>query len=495
MSQAQQLLSLSRAARLVGVSRSTLQKNIRVGALETFEGKIAITDLLRVYPNTSMEDETMLEKVTEIKAKARPKRGQHDATTLPSPEVLASRLTLLNQDLINISSWLNRYTCLIDKVKQKLQALQISDNELLNKEIPALYDWLESELQAQPTQVDKKAQLFAKSTFLRLMAANIKVLPSGREFFVEGTASILEAALHAGLNLSYGCASGNCGACKARIISGEVHKIREHDYIISDREKNLGYMLMCSNTAITDLVLEAAEAKCSEDILSRKIVGKVKKLERLTEDMVLLQVQTPRTKTLRFISGQSVTLTLAEDISGDYAIASCPCDGQHLQFHICKQPNNVFVEYVFNQLQPLQTLLIEGPKGNFLLQKESTNPAIFLAYEEGFAPIKSLIEHATALESAETLHLNWFAASTGRHYLNNLCRAWGDALDEFSYNKYIASEAELSTEISAMLQKQANLAQSEIYVAGKKIFVDACTANLAGLKIPETQIHTIIMDS
>lgn len=494
MSQAQQLLSLSRAARLVGVSRSALQKNIREGTLETFEGKIAITDLLRVYPDTQMEDETMLEKVATIKAKARPKRGGHDDTTLPSAEVLASRLALLNHDLVNVSSQLNRYACLVDKVKQKLHLLNTNDNVSLNQEISALYDWLETELNAQPTQVDRKAQLFAKNTFLRLMAANIKVLPSGREFFVEGADSILEAALHSGLTLSYGCASGNCGACKARVVSGEVHQIREHDYILSDREKCLGYMLMCSNTAVTDLVLEAAEAKCSEDITPKRIIGKVKKLERLTDEVILLQVQTPRTKTLRFISGQSVILSIAEGISSTYPIASCPCDGQNLQFHILKQPDNDFADYIFNQLHPSQTLTIEGPQGDFLLQKDSSSPAVFFAYEEGFAPIKSLIEHATALESAETLHLNWFAASDGRHYLNNLCRAWEDALDEFSYNEYTLPETTLATEMDSILQKQANLVHSDIYIAGNKTFVDICTDGLLRLNIPETQIHSMVTD-
>jgi len=84
--------------------------------------------------------------------------------------------------------------------------------------------------------------------------------PSGHEFFVEGGDSLLEAALRAGLALDYGCSIGNCGQCRARIVSGQVQKIRHADYALTAAEKTAGVVLMCSNTAVTDLVIEAHEA-------------------------------------------------------------------------------------------------------------------------------------------------------------------------------------------------------------------------------------------
>ena len=79
------------------------------------------------------------------------------------------------------------------------------------------------------------------------MAAHIRVFPSEHEFFLEGNDSILEAALRAGLALNYGCSNGNCGLCKAKILSGQVKKIRPHDYVISAAEKAQGYELLCVN--------------------------------------------------------------------------------------------------------------------------------------------------------------------------------------------------------------------------------------------------------
>jgi len=147
------------------------------------------------------------------------------------------------------------------------------------------------------------------------MAAQVKIIPSGHEFFFEGNDSILEAALKAGLALNYGCASGNCGLCKARIVSGEVQKIRHHDYVISEAEKGMGYKLMCSHTAVTDITIEAAEAHSAEDIPLQEIEATVKKLESLADNLLVLRLQTPRTQTLRFFAGQSATLTVEDGAS------------------------------------------------------------------------------------------------------------------------------------------------------------------------------------
>jgi hypothetical protein len=64
------LITLSRAARLVGVRRGTLQKQIQRGELRTFEGELLLADLLHAYPQAEIEDTTMLERVGSIKEQA-----------------------------------------------------------------------------------------------------------------------------------------------------------------------------------------------------------------------------------------------------------------------------------------------------------------------------------------------------------------------------------------------------------------------------------------
>ena len=47
-------LPLSRVARLVGESRSSIQRRIHDGELQTFDGQIELDELLRVFPDSEI---------------------------------------------------------------------------------------------------------------------------------------------------------------------------------------------------------------------------------------------------------------------------------------------------------------------------------------------------------------------------------------------------------------------------------------------------------
>ncbi|MFW9610214.1 MAG: 2Fe-2S iron-sulfur cluster-binding protein, partial [Aquaspirillum sp.] len=53
-------------------------------------------------------------------------------------------------------------------------------------------------------------------------ASTVKLLPSGRSFSVNAHETILEAALRQNIGLPYGCRNGACGACKGRVVEGQV---------------------------------------------------------------------------------------------------------------------------------------------------------------------------------------------------------------------------------------------------------------------------------
>lgn len=498
-----QLLTLSRAARLVGVTRCALQKKIQSSELSTFEGHVAVTELLRVYPATQMQDTTMLERMAQIKAEATYKQQRENETVLPSPEVLAARLTKLSKELISAKSELKKYSQLVETLTQKLSDTDKTDEANLRSSLHALHDWLKTEIASGPKITEPAAQLLAKDTLLRIMAAHVKVIPSGHEFFVEGNDSILEAALQAGLALNYGCCGGSCGLCKVRVVSGELQKIYHHDYVLSESEKNLGYALMCSHTAVTDITIEAAEAHSVAEIPLQEIEAKVKKLERLADNLLILHLQTPRTQTLRFFAGQSATLTLGGDAqSADYFIASCPCDERSLEFHL--HTDDLSTQSLFNRLKTGQTINIEGPKGDFVLQEDSTRTALFIAYAHGFAPIKSLIEHAMALDTVPSYHLYWIAPANavegeGRgegeesgHYQSNLCRAWADALDNFQYTPLTASdeETQLKQALTKIVTDSPALNDFEVYLSGPQSFVTVAQTLLHQHNFPESQCHT-----
>jgi CDP-4-dehydro-6-deoxyglucose reductase, E3 len=492
-----QLLSLSRAARLVGVNRSELQKRVKQGELDSFDGMVSIDNLLASYPGAQFEDNTEYRRVMLIKEKAFGKRIFE--RVMPDIETLAVRVSELSRELTLSQTQQKHLKILLDRLSKHLTEIENQSAANAKNTIGSLKKWLADEVKAA-MEPDYPNPLAIRDNVLRVMAAHVTVLPSNNDFFIDGPDTILEAALRAGIPLDYGCSGGNCGLCKAKVISGQVRKTRFHDYVRTEADKRDGLFLMCSNTAVTDLVIEAAVAGGVQDIPFQQIPATVKSITVLTPDMALLHLQTPRTNRLRFLAGQSVSLILGKSLKATLAIASCPCDDRNILFHVQRIPGNVFSDYVFNKLKNHETVDIEGPQGEFILQEKSPRPLYFIAYDSGFAPIKSLIEHAMSLEAAEAIHLYWIGSHESSIYLPNVGRAWTDALDNFDYTQLVADfdlanpngtrEESLKAILQNILNKHPDVTAADIYIAGPQASCEITEQFFLDLGLSKTRVFT-----
>jgi len=309
------------------------------------------------------------------------------------------------------------------------------------------------------------------------MPSQIKFLPGGRTIPCEGNSTLLEAGLRAGLALGYGCSNGNCGECAARVVSGEVRKIRHHDYVISAEKKLNGEVLMCCNTAVGDVVLEALEAHGSGEIPRQQITARVRNIEIVNDDVALLHLKTPRAHRLRFLAGQQVRLEFDNVPPALYPIGSCPCDDMNLHFHLPRIPGDAFSEHIFTSLGKGEQVDITGPEGDFVLDENSDRPLVFIAWRTGFAPIRSLIEHAMALEFDGSMQLVWMALGKQDRYQDNLCRSWQDAFDNFRYLPVDANPQDVTVSTTSILRllniDPADSNNFAVYVAGERTFTAA----------------------
>jgi CDP-4-dehydro-6-deoxyglucose reductase len=476
------LITLSRAARLVGVKRGALQEKIQQGELRTFEGELLLADLLNAYPQTQVEDTTMLERVGHIMEQAVNKIVRADEE-MPDNKALATRILTLGQELARTRRDARRYRELVDDLQQKLAELIASANESETGTLGKLQDWLQQAITATESDRDD-SQGIATEALLRVIAAQVRILPSGHEFFIEGSESILEAGLRSGLALNYGCSNGNCGLCKAKVVSGQVGKVREYDHVLSETEKGLGFILTCANTAITDVVLGAEEATGSHDIPLQEIDIRVKKVEMPDEHVMLLYARTPRTQRLRFLAGQYLSLEIPGAPPRDCAIASCPCDDMNLQFH------DPFSKQLRGDVKANSSIHIRGPRGEFTLDEDSSRSLIFIACDTGIGTIKSLVEHAMALDAAEHIHLCWITTPGNSHYAANLCRAWEDALDNFHYTALEAeSEAAVADMLAEFLRTTDNPGQLDCYACLPEPLLETARSALTGCGIPPGHVR------
>lgn len=459
-------LPLSRVARLVGVTRSALQTMIRQGELDTFDGMVELGELLQHFPNVQWQDEGELAHVNQIKERAFAKRILE--RTLPDKEVLAERLYELGREFGAAQSLLRHYDQVFDWLCKQMGEVAADLGGESAAALLALKHQLRQQLHAAPEEAGRGRSLLAEESVMRIMSVHVTVQPSGHDYFVEGNDTLLEAALRAGIPLNYGCSTGNCGECKARLVSGQVKKVHPYDYVLSDAEKANGGFLLCSYTAVTDVVIEAQVAG-AEDIPQQTIPTRLRNIEPLADDLLALHLFTPRSQRLRFLAGQRVNLSI-DGVEGDYHIASCPCEDRHIEIHV-RRDNRNFSRRAFDSLHKEDTVSLTGPEGHFVVKLDSHRPVIFLAWDEGFAPIKSLVQHVMSLETADSMHLYWVSDRLV-HYQENLCRSWDDALDNFHYQPLFAKEG-MARVIERIYAEHPDLARCDIYAAGPAEFLEA----------------------
>jgi CDP-4-dehydro-6-deoxyglucose reductase len=484
-------VSIWRAAQLVGVTRGILQQKVRDGALPLCDGMVSTDALLRLYPGAQLEESGLLERVTQIREQSYGKRVRE--RLLPTQEVMAQRLFAQSQELADVRRHLQRYHALVIDLQKRARDAVASH--------PGDAAWPEFEQQvtrglARALATESVGLLEVMDDMLKVMTAQVTVRPSGHQFVVEGHANLLQSGLHAGLKLNYGCGNGSCGMCKVRVISGEVAKSQHFDYPLSETEKAQGYTLMCCHTAASsELTLEMLEASGPQDIPQQEIVAQVRAVTELAPDTLLLHLQTPRSHRLRFLAGQSVVLGWTSPGVGEahaaYSIASCPCDDRNLHFFVTRDESDPFASHLFaGDIKAGAAVTLVGPTGDFVL-RDGLRPLVFAACDGGFAPIKSLIEHALALDAAPSLSLFWLATGTDGHFLTNQCRAWSEALDEFEYE--LVSHANAVPGVRQIAQAmRADLfdIDCDFYLAGPLDFITALRQELHAAGVAPTQIFS-----
>ena len=478
-------LSLSRAAHLVGVHRSTLQKMVSEGSLATDEGMVAAEELRRAFPLADLEGSGAIEWVNRIKEESFGRRVRE--RMLPSQEVLAQRLFAQGLELAEMRRTVQRYHALVEELARAIRS-GLEGHPAQARLAALLADGLGRALAGEASDA-----VAAVDDALRVMTPRVEVRPSGNEFYVEGRDSILQSGLKAGLRLSYGCENGTCGLCRARVVDGEVQRIRSHDFALSEAERTQGHILMCSYSAVTDLKIETLEASGPQDIPRQEVVTTVRSISPLAAGTRLLHLQTPRSSRLRFLAGQSAELgasTAAGDIHGNYPIASCPCDDRNLHFHIGHDETDAFAADVFSgALRAGDRVTLSGPAGDFVLRPEQGRPLVFLACDLGFAPVKSLVEYALSADASPSCTLAWLATRADGHYLANQCRAWAEALDGFAWIPAAnADPAAGAEQLVAALGEGPDLVRADVYVAGPEAFAKAAEFALRSAGVPGESI-------
>ena len=318
----------------------------------------------------------------------------------------------------------------------------------------------------------------------------VTVQPSGHAFEVQDGESILTAALRQDLVLPYGCRNGACGSCKGRILEGRVDYGVYQPKALTGDEKAQGKALFCQARPLTDLVVEARTIGAAKDIQVRTLPCRVQKLERLADDVMVISLRLPANERLQFLAGQYMEFLLKDGSRRSFSMANAPHDDELIQLHVRHVPGGQFTDHVFGKMKERDILRFEGPLGTFFLREDSQKPIVFVASGTGFAPVKSVIEHALRKNIARPMTLYWGGRRPKDLYMHALARQWpikyvpvvSDALPEDGWT------GRAGFVHRAVMEDFPDLSGHQVYACGVPVMVDAARRDFVQrCKLPEEE--------
>lgn len=182
--------------------------------------------------------------------------------------------------------------------------------------------------------------------------------------------------------------------------------------------------LFCCAKPLSELVIECREVSAASDIPVKTMPCRVEKMERLAEDVMVLRLKLPAHVRLQFLAGQYLNILQKGQKPRSFSLANAPHDDGLLELHIRNVTGGEFTRHVFNTMKERDILRINGPLGTFFLREDSDKPIVFVAGGTGFAPIKSIVEHALHIGVQRTMHCYWGGRKLADLYMLETARQW-----------------------------------------------------------------------
>ena len=305
--------------------------------------------------------------------------------------------------------------------------------------------------------------------------------------------TILEAAIAHAIPYPHGCQSGNCGACKSRLISGDVQMSTYSEFALTEAERRQGLILACRSVPWEDTKV----AWLSEDEIVHHPIRRMKcqivSLDDMTHDTKRIRLTIMKGGPFSFSAGQYCSVTFADLEPRDYSMANTP-DNETIELHVRQITGGASSSYVSKTLAEGEMVAVEGPFGTSWLREAHRGKIYALAGGSGLAPMKAMVERALKLGMDQDIRLYFGVRDERDLYLedhfNQLCRhhtnlAFIPVLSEPGGT----TERRTGYLHHALATDIDNLDGCKAYLAGPPPMVEAATALLLERGMRREDVH------
>ena len=308
----------------------------------------------------------------------------------------------------------------------------------------------------------------------------------GKDVTVEPGETILQAALRQGIDFPNSCRVGGCGACKCKLVSGNVRELTETGYLLTAEELEERTILACQSTPLGDVEI-AVE-------LAETFSGTVVAQSKLTHDITRVDVQLDGQLDYRAGQFAQVTIDALPDHTRSYSFATAPSDDGQVSFFIRRVPEGRFSTLVNDTDVLGHRVELQGPSGAFYLRAGHA-PLLFVAGGSGLAPIMAILEDALAQGVERPVTVLFGARAQrdlyGMAQLERIAAAWKGAFNlvpvlsaEPDDSDWQGERGLVTEQIGAVVS-----ARTHAYLCGPPAMVDASVALLQDAGIPVEHIH------
>ncbi len=306
----------------------------------------------------------------------------------------------------------------------------------------------------------------------------ITLHPGNRTVSAREGETVLDAGLRQGVPLPFECRNGGCGLCKGTLLNGEIDAGVYQKSALSDAERAAGRFLLCTATALTDVEVEYEEGAAQRE-RAREYSARVERLERLAHEVMLVRLRIEGGERIGFAAGQFINVVLEDGERRAYSFTAAPEQTDVVDLHVRLVPGGRFTTRVFETMKEGDALRFEGPLGVSAL-RDGKKPLIFVAGATGFAPVKSMLEHAFAQGFRRPLILYWGVRRRRDLYMAELPERWQREHANFKFVPVLSEPApedgwrgRTGLVHEAILADFPSLAGCEIYACGSVRMVRA----------------------
>lgn len=326
------------------------------------------------------------------------------------------------------------------------------------------------------------------------MTFKVRIRQAEKAIEVGDDETVLEAALNAGVDYPFGCQSGNCGACKSRLLDGQV-ALREYSpYALTDDERRQGLILACQAVPNSDLAVAWLELDETVMHIQRELACTVVGLEQATHDIRIVRLRIDAGGPYDFSAGQYARVRFPGQPARDFSMATRPGEPE-LQFHVRAMAGGSVSRFVATALKVGDKVQVDGPMGLAFLRHEHKGPVLAVAGGSGLAPIKSIVETALIDKKfRQPVHLYFGVRDERDLYLEDRFRQLAAEHPNLSFVPVLSEPSGRTGRRTGLLheaiaQDLGDLDGWKVYLAGPPVMVEAVAGLAERLGARAADIH------